>query len=293
MSARIWIQAARPKTLAAAVTPVLIGSAIARADGAYHNGVFIAALLGAILIQIGTNYANDYFDFAKGADDDATRLGPTRAVAAGQVSPKAMRTAFLLVFLLAIAVGAYLVWHAGWPVVVIGLVGVALGILYTGGPAPLAYVGLGDLAVLVYFGPVAVAGTYFVHARTWSAESVVAGLGPGFLATALLAINNLRDVDQDREANKRTLTVRFGRQFAKFEIYACFAGAMLIPAVLVVAFGQYAGFLATSLLPLLIGSAVLYQIRRAQPGDRLDDALKGMGLVLLFYGLAFAGMWLA
>ena len=120
----------------------------------------------------------------------------------------------------------------------------------------------------------------------------MAGIGPGLLATALLAINNLRDIDQDREANKRTLAVRFGRQFAKYQIYACFAGAMLIPAVMVVAFGQYPGFLSVCILPLLIGVFVLYEVSRAQPGDRLDGALKGMGLLLLIYGLAFAVMWL-
>lgn len=290
-SARIWLQAARPRTLAAAIAPVAMGIAMAMGDDVFHLGAAAAALVGAILIQIGTNYANDYFDFVKGADDDATRLGPTRATAAGQVAPQAMRAAFVLVFACAIAVGVYLVLRAGWPVVAIGLAGIALGILYTGGPAPLAYVGLGDLAVVVFFGPVAVAGTYFVQARDWSLPSMVAGLGPGLLATGLLAVNNLRDVDGDRAAGKRTLAVRFGAGFAKREIAACLLGAALVPVVLVTMWDAPYGVLAAS-ATCVLGVPLLRAVRAAQPGDRLLAVLAGMGRLLVLYALAFVIGWL-
>ena len=292
MNARIWIQAARPKTLAAAVAPVAIGTAMAAHDAVFHAPAAAAALLGAILIQIGTNYANDYFDFLKGADDHATRLGPTRATAAGQVTPAAMRNAFVIAFLLAIAVGSFLLMRAGWPVAAIGLVGVALGILYTGGPAPLAYVGLGDIAVLVYFGPIAVGGTYFVQALDWSVASLVAGLAPGLLATGLLAVNNLRDVDGDRTANKRTVAVRFGRRFAKLEVLVCVLGAAAVPLVLLLAFDAPSFAWAVSAACLLLGLPLFRAVARAQPGDRLLGALAGMGRLLIVYAIAFVIVWL-
>ena len=288
----VWVQAARPKTLTAAVAPVLMGTALAVRDQTFHAGAAVAALLGAVLIQIGTNYANDYFDFVKGADDPATRLGPTRATASGAVHVGAMRTAFLVAFGLAIVVGAYLVFRAGWPVVAIGLVGVLLGVLYTGGPAPLAYVGLGDIAVLVFFGPVAVAGTYYVQALRWSGASIVAGLAPGLIATALLAVNNLRDVDEDRAAHKRTLAVRFGRGFAKAQILLCLVGAAAVPVLLRVCFDAPVG-VWWALVGLAPAALALPAVLRGGPGDRLAKPLAMLGLTLLTHAIAFALGWLA
>ena len=289
--ARVWIPASRPKTLPAAVAPVLMGTAIAAGSGTLHGPSALAALLGAILIQIGTNYANDYFDFVKGTDTDE-RIGPQRATAAGLVAPQTMRRAFLLVFGLAVAIGAYLVWRAGWPIVWIGLASVACGILYTGGPKPLAYVGLGDLFVIVFFGPVATAGTHYVQALTFSPAAAVAGLGPGLLATALLTVNNLRDIEGDRTAGKRTLAVRFGSRFAQVEFAACLLGAALVPAVLHGVYDAPVGIYAASAVCVL-GIPPLRQVWTWRPGTPLLPALGASGRLLAVYALAFCIGWLA
>jgi 1,4-dihydroxy-2-naphthoate octaprenyltransferase len=285
----VWIPATRPKTLAAAVAPVVMGSAIAFGDGAFHALAAVAALVGAVAIQIGTNFANDLFDHAKGADTDA-RLGPTRATASGLVPPSAMRRAFVLMFAIALAAGAYLVWRGGWPVVVIGLLSILFGVLYTGGPAPLAYLGIADLFVLVFFGPVAVAGTHYVEALEWSVAAAVAGLAPGVLSVALLTVNNLRDVDEDRETGKKTLVVRFGRGFAKAWYLICLLVAAWLPVVLVGCFDAPQGVLFAS-AAALVGVFPLRQVLRAKPGDTLSGALAGTGRLLVLYALAFTLGW--
>jgi len=288
-SPRIWFEAARPRTLPAAVAPVLIGVAIAIRDDAFDALAASAALLGALLIQIGTNFANDYFDFVKGTDTEA-RIGPVRATAAGLVTPRTMRNAFLLVFALAALVGAYLVWRAGWPLVGIGVVSIACGVLYTGGPKPLAYLGLGDVFVILFFGPVATAGTHYVQALEWSLPAAVAGLGPGLLATALLTVNNLRDVDGDREAGKRTLAVRFGTGFAKAEYATCLVGAAVVPAVLFFTLCAPGGVFAAS-AACLLGLPSLRRVLRWRPGEPLFGALAGTGRLLVVYALAFSIGW--
>ena len=288
--ARIWIPASRPKTLPAAVAPVLMGTAIAAGDGVLHVGAAVAALLGAILIQIGTNFANDYFDFVKGTDTEE-RIGPQRATAAGLVAPATMRNAFLLVFGLAVLLGIYLVWRAGWPIVWIGLASVACGILYTGGPKPLAYVGLGDVFVIVFFGPVATGGTYFVQALQWSEASLIAGFGPGLIATGLLTVNNLRDIEGDAKAGKRTLAVRFGSTFAKTEYVVCLLGAAAVPIVLHLAFDAPIGVLAAS-AACLVGIPPLKQVLAWTPGTPLLTALAATGRLLVVYALAFCIGWL-
>lgn len=288
--ARIWIDAARPRTLPAAIAPVAMGCAIAVRDGGFHAGAAAAALLGAVLIQVGTNYANDYFDFLKGADTEA-RLGPLRATQAGLVPPGAMRAAFLLTFALAVAVGAYLVVRAGWPIALLGLVSVLLGVLYTGGPLPLGYRGLADVFVLIFFGPVATAGTHYVQTLQVSGTAIIAGLAPGFLATALLTVNNLRDVGSDQAAGKRTLAVRFGPGFAKGEYLACLAGAALVPIVLWSALGGPWTVLLASAICVL-GVPPLNSVRRWSPGRTLTAALAGTGRLLVLYAAAFTLGWL-
>src|SRR5690606_25617337 len=231
---QVWITAARPKTLPAAVAPVLVGTAIALEAGVFHALAAACAMLGAVLIQIGTNYANDYHDFVKGADTDA-RKGPMRVTQAGLVTPEATRNAAVVAFALAVAAGTYLMIRGGWPIVAIGAASILSGVLYTAGRYALAYVGLADLFVLVFFGPVAVAGTYYVQAVGDAAALalppvvVAAGLGPGLLATAILLVNNVRDVDEDRAADKRTLVVRFGRGFGVRLYAGCVAAAALVP----------------------------------------------------------------
>jgi 1,4-dihydroxy-2-naphthoate octaprenyltransferase len=224
---RVLIEAARPRTLPAGLAPVLYGTAFAVVDGTFHLGAFLLAALGALAIQIGTNYANDYFDAKKGADTEA-RIGPRRATQAGLVKPSTMKAAFILAFVVAVLFGIGLVWRAGWPVVAIGVASVVCGVLYTGGPKPLGYLGLGDVFVLVFFGPVAVAGTHYVQALVFDPIVALAGVGPGLLSVAILVVNNLRDRHTDVVANKRTLAVRFGPKVARVEYALAVALGVLI-----------------------------------------------------------------
>ncbi len=287
---KIWWLALRPQTLGAAVAPVSVGTAMAFADGKGHALAALAALLGALLIQIGTNFANDYFDFVKGADTEE-RLGPVRATQAGLVTPEAMRHAFGLTFGLAFLLGLYLVTRGGWPIVLIGLCSIAAGIAYTGGPYPLAYHGLGDVFVLVFFGPVAVGGTYYVQAQDIHSTVLLAGLGPGLIATALLAVNNLRDADTDEQSNKRTLAVRFGKDFARHEYVLAVGVALMLPVLLVLESGSHWGALL-ALLSLGVGRLPIQQILRGTEGIELNQTLALTGKFLLLYSLLLALGWL-
>lgn len=214
-----WLSAARPKTLAAAVVPVLVGASIAWHDQLFRADTTAVALFCAFAIQIGTNFANDYFDFVNGADTD-DRLGFERATAAGLIKPETMKLATILTMLTAFIAGLYLVWFGGWIVLAIGLASLLFGVLYTGGPYPLGYNGLGDIFVFIFFGFVAVIGTYYVNALQWSLLTVWASIPVGALCVNILVVNNLRDVEQDRVANKRTLGVLFGEQALRIEYIA-------------------------------------------------------------------------
>jgi 1,4-dihydroxy-2-naphthoate octaprenyltransferase len=226
MRASVWIDAARPKTLGATVAPVMIGAALAYRAGHLEVLWTVVALLSALCIQIGTNFCNDYCDYKKGAD--AQRVGPVRATQAGLVTPEQMKRATQVMFLLAILLGALLVFRGGVPILVIGIVSVVFGALYTAGPYPLAYIGLGDLFVLVFFGLVAVAGTYYVNALEWSRESFVFGVIPGLISVGILVVNNLRDYHSDLAVGKRTLVVIFGPRFGRLEYALC----VLMPALI-------------------------------------------------------------
>ena len=287
---KIWWLALRPKTLGAAIAPVLVGTGMAFADDKGHVLAALAALLGALLIQVGTNFANDYFDFVKGADTEE-RLGPIRATQAGLVTPEVMRRAYELTFGLAFLLGIYLVTRGGWPIVIIGLCSIAAGIAYTGGPYPLAYHGLGDVFVLVFFGPVAVGGTYYVQAQDIHSTVLLAGLGPGLIATALLAVNNLRDADTDEQSNKRTLAVRFGKDFARHEYILAVGMALLLPVLLVLESGSHWGALL-ALLSLGVGRLPIQQILRGTEGIELNQTLALTGKFLLLYSLLLALGWL-
>lgn len=286
-----WILAARPKTLLASVAPVLIGAAMAAADNVFHAGAAVAALIGALLVQVGTNFCNDYCDFIKGADTE-DRKGPTRAVQAGLVTPRAMLCATVIIFVAAAAVAGYLVCRAGTPILVIGVLSIACGVLYTAGPYPLAYLGLGDLFVLVFFGPVAVAGTYFVQSMAMPpAAVIVAGFAPGLLSVALLTVNNLRDVDEDRVARKRTLAVRFGAGFARAEYVASVVLAALTPAVLVIWQGRGTYALA-AMLVLVPATPTIRRVMSASGGDGLNPALGQTARLLVIYSAVFAVGWM-
>jgi 1,4-dihydroxy-2-naphthoate octaprenyltransferase len=287
--AALWASAARARTLPASVAPVLIGVVLAFADGVGHAGAAMAALAGAMLIQIGTNYANDYFDFVKGADT-AERIGPRRAVQSGLIAPAAMRRATILVFGLAVLVGLYLATRGGWPIVVVGVASILCGVLYTGGPYPLGYRGLGDVFVLVFFGPVAVAGTYWVQALELDWRPIVAGLGPGLISTAILAVNNLRDRETDAKAGKRTLAVRLGVTFTRVEFSTAVVLACLAPLVFLAAGAAGWGMLLP-LLTLIAAIPVHRTVWADADGATLNAALADTGKLLMLYAVLFCIGW--
>ncbi len=285
-----WILASRPKTLWAAFGPVLMGTAMAAADSKFHFLSASVALLGALLIQVGTNFANDYFDYQHGADSE-DRLGPIRATQAGLIPPETMKRAFILVFLLAFLLGLYLVWRGGWPILALGLASILFGVLYTGGPYPLGYNGLGDIFVLIFFGPVAVGGTYYVQALEINSAVLIAGLAPGLISTALLTVNNLRDINTDRKSGKRTLVVRFGIGFARAEYLASLLIACLLPLWLIYLTGAH----YFSLLTLLALIPAIPSIRRVftlSGSPELNRVLADTGKLLLIYSLLFSIGWL-
>ncbi len=249
-----WVAAIRPATLTAAVGPVLVGTALASADGVAHLPAAGAALLGALLIQIGTNLVNDLADFRRGADD-ADRLGPPRAVQRGWLTERAVAAGAACAFAGALAVGTYLVWRGGWPIAALGLASVGAAVAYTAGPWPLGYHGLGDLFVLAFFGLAAVGGTYYVQAGTVTPAVIAAGVAVGALATAILVVNNLRDRHTDARVGKRTLAVRFGASFARLEYAALLAVAYVIAAS--------AGWVA----PLLSLPWAVLQVRSLRSAD--------------------------
>jgi 1,4-dihydroxy-2-naphthoate octaprenyltransferase len=287
---RVWLLAARPRTLPAAFAPVLVGTVMALTDGAAYWPAAAAALLGALLIQIGTNFANDYFDFVKGADTEA-RTGPARMVQSGLVAPTTMRRATLLAFALAMLVGLYLVMRGGWPVVWIGVLSIASGMLYTGGPRPLGYLGLGELFVLAFFGPVAVGGTYYVQALTIDGWVLLAGLGPGLLSVAVLTVNNLRDIDTDARAGKRTLAVRFGPVFARWEYLLALALAALLPLLFALA-GRAGGAIALTALTLIAAIPAVRTVFTSRDPAALNDTLARTGQLLVLHAVLFSVGWL-
>lgn len=225
---KAWILAARPKTLAAAVVPIVVGTALAAAvSGSYSLWIVFFAVLSAGAIQVATNILNDALDFRKGADRE-DRLGPLRVTQSGLVSERgAFAVGFFFLFV-ALIFGIPLVMAGGWPIVIVGLASLFFAYGYTGGPLPLAYKGLGDLFVFIFFGIVAVGGVFFIQAQAFYKEALVAGAQVGFFCTVLIAINNLRDVEQDRISKKKTLAVRWGKNFVRYEIAALFAAGYLI-----------------------------------------------------------------
>jgi len=277
--------AARPKTLPAAIAPVAVGSALA-----FHNGVFqpapaLICLLFALLIQVGANYANDYFDFVQGADSPA-RVGPTRAVAAGLVSPAAMKFAMMAVLAVAFLVGLLLVKWGGWALVGLGVASVVCAIAYTGGPYPLGYHGWGDVFVLIFFGFIAVGFTYYVQAGEFSTTAWLLGAAVGALSTNLLVVNNYRDADTDRLAGKRTLVVRFGRKFARFQYAACLAWAFLVPVYLALRGYGLTTLLALAMTPFGVMLCVL--LARARSREDFQLLLASTAKLLLFYSVLLA-----
>lgn len=285
-----WIMAIRPQTLPAAIAPVMIGTAMAMGDGLFHAPSALLALAAALCIQIGTNLSNDYFDFKKGADT-SERRGPTRVTQAGLIKPSVVLAAAIVFFALAALASVYLVFRGGWCILIIAIASIVSGIAYTAGPLPLGYLGLGDLFVLIFFGPVAVAGTYFTQGLEMNWAVIVSGFGPGFLSTAILAVNNLRDMDTDRRAGKMTLAVRFGRSFAMSEYLCCMMAATLVPFAVFLITNDHKTIAAAS----LIGFCAIPSVKTAfthLDGAGLNRVLAQTGSLLLVYSVLFSIGWL-
>jgi 1,4-dihydroxy-2-naphthoate octaprenyltransferase len=282
---QIWLLAARPKTLPAAAAPVVVGTAVAFSENVFALLPAMAALLGSLLIQIGTNFANDVFDFKKGADT-TERLGPLRVTQAGLLTPNQVMAGMWLTFGLASLIGLYLVWVGGWPIVVIGLLSIASGIAYTGGPFPLGYNGLGDLFVFIFFGLFAVTGTYYVQAGTISPAALWAAIPIGLLATAILVVNNLRDIDTDRAAGKKTLAVRFGTRAAQLEYILLLSFSYLIPLLMWLT-GLESAWLLLTWLSLPLTRPLLTMIFN-EKGRPLNAALAGTARLELLYAFLFS-----
>jgi 1,4-dihydroxy-2-naphthoate octaprenyltransferase len=282
---RVWFMASRPRTLTAAVAPVVVGAALAIHGGVFQPLPALVALLSAILIQVGANFANDLYDFKKGADTSA-RLGPMRVTSAGLLTPREVTMGMVVVFGLAALGGLYLIYVGGWPILIIGVASILSAIAYTAGPFPLGYNGLGDLFVFIFFGLIAVTGTYYVQALRVTLAVWVAAVPVGAIATAIIVVNNVRDADTDRAAGKRTLAVLLGRGAARAEYVTLMIVAYLTPFVLWLGFG----FEVWVLLPLVsLPLAVRWtRVLFTLTGPKLNVALGGTAQLLAAYGALLA-----
>jgi 1,4-dihydroxy-2-naphthoate polyprenyltransferase len=288
---RIWLLASRPATLPAAIVPVLVGSAAA-VHGSFvlHERTLIATLLAALLIQIGSNFANDVFDFRRGADN-AERLGPQRVTQGGLVSARQVLLATYVTFGLALVVGLYLITIGGWPILLIGVLCLLAGLGYTGGPWPFGYHGLGDLVCFIFFGVLAVLGSAYLQTSTITSLDVWASIPVGCLVTAILIVNNLRDIDTDRRVGKLTLAVRLGRRGTRFEYTLCVAIAYAVVVGIGLA-GMVGGWWWLPLLSLPLAVWLIRFVVRTT-GRPLNNALKRTGQLHLLFGLLFAAaLWL-
>src|SRR3712207_6144845 len=269
--------AARPRTLPAAVAPVLVGTALAAEEGTFKVLTFLAALIGALFIQIGTNLSNDYSDARRGADTE-DRLGPVRVTAGGLVPPRQVLVATYLTFGGAVLVGMYLVYVAGPELLLVGAASILAGVLYTGGPRPYGYEGLGEVFVFTFFGIVAVTGSYYVHAERLPWEAFVLAIPVGLLAAAILVVNNVRDLETDRRAGKRTLAVRLGRERTRALYAAMVAGAFVTALVPWIA-GALSAWLALVLLSLPLATAFVRIVRLHTAVPSLNEALARTGIL--------------
>jgi 1,4-dihydroxy-2-naphthoate octaprenyltransferase len=278
---RIWVMAARPKTLPLGVAPVLVGTALAGYLHIFHPLRFIAALLGSVFIQIGANLSNDYSDAHRGADTE-DRLGPVRVTAGGLVPPRQVLIATYVTFGLAVLCGAYLIAVAGWQLLLIGVASIIAGVLYTGGPRPYGYEGLGEVFVFLFFGIAAVAGSYFAQVRDFSWESLVLSAPIGLIAAAVLVVNNTRDIDTDRRADKRTLAVRIGRERSR-RMYATMVLIAYPIALIPWLFGPLRAWLLLPFLTLPLAAGVIRIVSTHSDGPSLNRALAKTGQLQLFF----------
>ena len=289
---RIWLMAARPRTLPAAVAPVLVGTALAGFAHVFHPLRFLAALIGAIFIQVGTNLSNDYSDARRGADTE-DRLGPVRVTAGGLVPPRQVLIATYASFGVAVLAGIYLIAVAGWELLLVGAASILAGVLYTGGPRPYGYEGLGELFVFLFFGIVAVVGSFFVQTTHLHWEAFALAVPVGLLASAILVVNNVRDIDTDRRAGKRTLAVRLGRERTRVLYAAMIYGAYLLVPVTWL-FGPLKPWVLLAWLTLPVAAPVVRVVRNRTDGASLNGALAQTGMLqLTFCVLLSAGLLLS
>jgi 1,4-dihydroxy-2-naphthoate octaprenyltransferase len=291
--ARAWLLASRPATLPAAGVPVVVGAAAAVSEGAvFRPLVFAATLASALLIQIGTNFANDYSDFHRGADHEG-RLGPTRVTHSGLISHAAVRRGIVVAFGLAALLGAWLAWVGGWPIIAIGVFSIICGLAYTGGPWPFGYHGLGDVFVFVFFGLVAVTGTAYLQSGRWSVTPLVVAVPIGLLVTNILVVNNLRDLPTDRGAGKHTLAVVMGERATRMQ-YALFTALAYLVASVLASGGGRRLWLLLPWLTAPIAVALVRRVLAGTAGRELNPMLGRTGQLLLLFGLLLAaGLLLA
>jgi len=282
---QIWLLAFRLKTLPAAAGPVIMGTAIAIDDRFFRLIPALATLLGALLLQIGANLANDVYDFKKGADT-SERLGPTRVTQSGLLSSEEVTIGMWVIFGIATIIGTYLVYVGGWPIVLIGLFSIAAAIAYTGGPYPLGYNGLGDIFVFIFFGLVAVCGTYYVQASKITIMVVWSSIPVGLLATNILVVNNLRDIETDKKAGKKTLAVKFGEKAAVAQYSISLLISFIIPLFLWIQ-GFTPSWILLTWLSIPKGISLLSMIKK-EKGKTLNRALAATGQLELFYALLFS-----
>ncbi len=280
---RLWIVASRPRTLPAAVAPVLVGTALAISEDEFRPLAFVAALVGSVFIQIGTNLANDYSDARRGADTE-DRLGPVRVTAGGLMPPQRVLTGTYVAFGVAVAAGSYLAAVAGPELLLVGVVSIAAGVLYTGGPRPYGYAGLGELFVFLFFGLVAVAGSYYVQTEELTWEAIALAVPVGLLAAAILVVNNVRDIDTDRRAGKSTLAVKLGRDRARLLFAAMLVVAYAVPPAIPLA-GGLTWWVALPLASAALAPALWRAVSTRTDGPSLNAALAGTGRLLAVFSL--------
>jgi 1,4-dihydroxy-2-naphthoate octaprenyltransferase len=278
---RIWLMAARPRTLPAAVAPVLVGTSLAATEGTFKVLTFLAALIGALFIQVGTNLSNDYSDARRGADTE-DRLGPVRVTAGGLVPPRQVLIATYVAFGVAVLAGCYLIATAGWELLLVGAASILAGVLYTGGPRPYGYEGLGEVFVFLFFGVVAVAGSYFAQVEELEWEALVLAVPVGLLASAILVVNNVRDLETDRRAGKRTLAVRLGRERVR-TLYSAMLALAFLTAPLPWVLGSLSPWLLLSWLAIPLAVPLVRTVRTRTDGPSLNGALAGTGQLQLAF----------
>jgi 1,4-dihydroxy-2-naphthoate octaprenyltransferase len=281
---KLWLVAARPRTLPAAVAPVLVGTSLAIGEGTFRPLAFACALIGSIFIQIGTNLSNDYSDARRGADTE-DRLGPVRVTAGGLMPPRTVLIGTYVAFGIAVLAGVYLIAIAGWQLLLVGAASILAGVLYTGGPKPYGYEGLGEVFVFLFFGVVAVVGSYFVQTEDLRWEAFALSVPVGLLAAGILLVNNIRDADTDRRAGKKTLAVRLGRDGARGLFVACLVGSYVIVPLVAIFGRDISPLVLLAFLSLPLAVPLVRVVRERTDGPSLNAALARTGMLLALFSL--------